>query len=328
MSFLILLLGRIGDMVLLTPFIKILSENFPDAKIDILASRHNWVILKDNPRISQIYIYNKEPWKVPTLFIKLLSRKYSYYIDPKDHYSTESQIFSKIVRAEKKIYFSKDSKSNILPLQRIDNNSGLHFSQKLMQPLKYLGIEFPEKPIRPELFEDNNSHTFISNFYQNLSPNKMNILLNISASKENKMWGLEKWIEFLSLININDFNIIISADPKERDKLIALNNKFLNTIITPARNFFDLISLIKNVDLVITPDTSIVHIASAFNKPILGLFSGLRWNRTLFEPLCDIKSIVTAADGIDDIRQIPVEEVKNSFDKLIDILQDGQYSST
>jgi len=327
MSFLILLLGRIGDMILLTPFIKLLSENFPDAKIDVIASRHNWVILKDNPRVSQIYIYNKEPWEIPVLITKLRSRKYSYYIDPKDHHSTESQIFAKIVRAEIKIYFTQDSKSNILPIQRIDSNIGTHFSQKLMQPLKYLGIDFPEKPIPPEIFEDNNSHTFIFNFFQNLLPNKINILLNISASNEKKMWSSEKWIEFLGSININDFNIILSADPKDKSKLITINDKFPNTIITPARNFFDLISLIKGADLVITPDTSIVHIASAFNKPILALYSGLLSSRELFRPLSDIQTIVSAADGVDDIRQINVEEVKKSFYKLISIIGNGQYSS-
>lgn len=318
MSFLILLLGRIGDMILLTPVIKILSEYFPDAHIDVIASKHNWVILENNPRISNLFVYDKNPLHTLRLIAKLRSSKYSYYIDPKDHKSTESQIFAKIIRANYKIYFVKNTKKqNIFPIKEIDKFSGMHFSQKMMQPLQFLNINLPDKPILPEIWEDKDSQIFISNFFEKLPENKINVLLNISASNPKKMWEVDKWAKFLNSIGLQKFNIIISADPKDRDLIKIIHNTVPETIITPARNFKDLISLIKKSDIIITPDTSIVHIASAFNKPILALYSGLSWSHTLFGPLSDLSMMVSASDGIDDIRTINVDEVIKSFNELL-----------
>lgn len=326
MNFLILLLGRIGDMILLTPFFKILNEHYPEAKIDVIASVHNWMILKDNPRISKIFVYNKNPWNLLDLILKIRLKKYSYYIDPKDHYSHESQYFAKIVRADKKIYYAPQTNcNNIFSLREFDKNSGVHFTQRLMQPLQYLGIDISAIPVRPELWEDKNSQIYIGNYFTQLSRNKVNILLNISASNPKKMWEISKWIEFLATLNFTYFNLILSSDPKDRDELITIHKKFPETSISPARNFTDLISLIKNVDIVITPDTSIVHLASAFNKPILALYSGLGWTYDLFRPLSEIKQIVFAPDNIDDIRFISVEDVKSSFSELLNILNFGQY---
>ena len=43
-------------------------------------------------------------------------------------------------------------------------------------------------------------------------------------------------------------------------------------------------ALIKHLDLVITPDTSIVHIASAFNIPIVTIHEDNRDSYQLFAP--------------------------------------------
>jgi ADP-heptose:LPS heptosyltransferase len=328
MTFLILLLGRIGDIILLTPFIKVLNEKYPNAKIDVIASTHNWVILKDNPRISQLYIYDKNPFKIIKLIAKLRLRKYSYYIDPKDHKSTESQIFAHIVRAENKIYFTKKIKNHhIYQIKEVDKYSGLHFSQKLMQPLQFLNIDNPQKTILPELWEDKDSQFYITNFFKNLPQGKINILLNISASKPNKMWDVNKWIDFLKSIEMSKFNIILSSDPKDRNQIEMIHNIINETIITPGRNFSDLISIITNSDIVITPDTSIVHIASAFNKPILALYSGLTWSHKIFGPLSEIQQLVFAPNEIDDIRIIKIEDLQNAFNALLNAYKNGQYYS-
>jgi ADP-heptose:LPS heptosyltransferase len=46
----------------------------------------------------------------------------------------------------------------------------------------------------------------------------------------------------------------------------------------------DVAAVIKHLDLVITPDTSIVHIASAFNIPIVTIHEDNRDSHQLFAP--------------------------------------------
>jgi len=51
-------------------------------------------------------------------------------------------------------------------------------------------------------------------------------------------------------------------------------------------------ALISQLDLIITPDTSIVHIASAFNKPIVTIHEDNRDSYELFAPTSKLNRTV------------------------------------
>ena len=45
---------RIGDMIITTPVFREFKSSFPDAEINVLASRSNSIILKNNPHVDNI----------------------------------------------------------------------------------------------------------------------------------------------------------------------------------------------------------------------------------------------------------------------------------
>ena len=47
---------RIGDMIITTPVFREFKSSFPDAEINVLASRSNSIILKNNPHVDNIFI--------------------------------------------------------------------------------------------------------------------------------------------------------------------------------------------------------------------------------------------------------------------------------
>ncbi|MDC0597140.1 hypothetical protein OAP43_05215 [Candidatus Pseudothioglobus singularis] len=53
---------------------------------------------------------------------------------------------------------------------------------------------------------------------------------------------------------------------------------------TKTKSILDVAALIKHQDLVITPDTSIVHIASSFNIPIVTIHENNWDSHQLFSP--------------------------------------------
>ena len=77
-----------------------------------------------------------------------------------------------------------------------------------------------------------------------------------------------------------------------------------NLNIFQSRSLQDIFSLIKNSYLVITPDTAVVHIAAAFNVPLLGLYSGLDDFFNKFHPLSNIYQIIRAPKVFDGIEPI------------------------
>ena len=78
----------------------------------------------------------------------------------------------------------------------------------------------------------------------------------------------------------------------------------------------EIFSLVSRAEAVITVDTSIVHIASAFNKPILALYVNLQNFYSQYLPLSDNYRVVTSPGEGDPISKIPVEDVVNNYVSL------------
>ena len=55
------------------------------------------------------------------------------------------------------------------------------------------------------------------------------------------------------------------------------------------QSILHLAALVKELDLVITPDTSIVHIASAFDKPVISIHENNQSSYTFFAPTSALK---------------------------------------
>lgn len=318
------MLGRIGDMILLTSLIELLKKKYPESQLEVIASNHNFVVLKDNPNISNHLIYNKKFNSTIKLVKYLRLNKFDYYIDPKDHFSKESSILSKVVRAKSKIGFNNKGSNNFnYPIPFYNAEENLHFTQRLMKSLKYLNVELPELTPKPILYENKDSAEFVDRFLKqnNLDHfNKRIIIINISASKPNKMWDIEKWKELISKIeDLGDFHIILTFDPKHLSQAELIKNAKEKIILFKSRNFSDIISLYKFPDYVISTDTSIVHVSAAFNKPIVVLYAGMRSFSTNFRPLSDIHYSCFAPENEDNLENISVNEVFDAFQKIISL---------
>lgn len=306
MKILMIQLGRIGDMILATPAFKLLKERFPDSELNVIAGRHNHLIISNNPYVDKIIVYEKEPLKLIKFIYKLKTSKYDCYFDPKDHKSNESKILGKMVRANLKFGY------NVSNLDFKDTSIvEKHYIEKYIRHLKEIGVEIPKFIPKPVLFENSDSQNYVNEFLKNRKIAKY-FVLNISASHERKMWQNENWSRFLKNIE-TQFEIILSYAPTESEKAKDLLKKNNRLIEFQSRSLFDTISLIKNSAMLITPDTALVHIAAAFDIPLLGLYSGLDDFYEKFAPLSSNQEIIRATKGDNGIHSIKAEELIEGF---------------
>lgn len=319
MKILITLLGRIGDMILLTPTFRLIKDKYPDAQIDIIASRHNSIIPKNNPDINFVYVYDKKFFNVIRLLYRLRKEYYDFYIDPKDHFSRESYIFSRIVKSKTKIGFNREGYNNFdISVDNSEQNKNLFHSTRILKAFKPIGINIPEVLPRPILFEDEQSAQYVEKFLHDVPKEKKVALLNISASKDYRMWQLEKWQKFVEEFSKSNIFFVLSSEPRHRELLKKLETE--NTQIFRARNFNDIISITLKVDFVITPDTSIVHVASAWNKPTFALYLGYEYLYWWFRPVSVYNRSVLAPEG-KDVSEIDYSVVQKEFNHFLDSLK-------
>lgn len=290
-------------MILASPSFGLLKNKFPDIQIDVLASRHNSGIIKNNPNIDNIIILQKSPKKIINFIFRLRKQYYDYYLDPKDHYSREGALIACLVRAKNKIYYNH----NLIETET------RHYSDIYTSALSIFNIHL-DKMLIPELFTELASDIYVDNFFKENNLQKP-IVLNISAGEPYRMLDSEKWSEFLN--RNKDFRFVISFSPEHKVLAETIINSTQNSLSFLSRSFDDAISLIKSARMLISPDTSLVHVAAAFNIDLLGLYSGLEENYLRFEPRSDRKEIIRSSPGSWGIASITVDEIDAGFRRLL-----------
>jgi len=305
-----LTLGRIGDMVLSTPAFSAIKNKYPEAEIYVISGRGNADILKHNPNIHKIIKYEKTPAKLIRFILKLRQINFDYWIDPKNHYSTESKIIAKLAKAKNKISFIYGNNNQ---------NENKYFTDIVFDALKMLDIVPPPPPILPEIFLGNESINEIKSII--LKNGKINLLINISATSPSRVYNADNLSKVLSKINLEKFNIYLNAMENEkfiaeeiiqkfRNKSENTNSNTTNIILLPKFSINSLAAFIKECDLIITPDTSIIHIAAAFKKNLIALYTDNKHNLVKFGTNNPNAKIISQSDS-DNVNQIPAELLIN-----------------
>ncbi len=96
-SILILRPDKLGDMIVTVPLVHILKAEFPHIRVEIVASPHNQVVVKNDPMVDEIHLYTKRLLGVVALLKRLRRRGFDIVYDPICHDSATGLLMSHIV---------------------------------------------------------------------------------------------------------------------------------------------------------------------------------------------------------------------------------------
>ena len=192
-------------------------------------------------------------------------------------------------------------------------NKELHFTERVFNALNFLGISSSNKIPKPELFVSDELSNKTKNFYSSLS-SKENLLINLSATSEARIYSADNWSKVIAAIDRDKYNIILSFMPNEQRIAQDLKQIFPAIIFANSHSIGEFIALIKHCDLLISPDTSAVHIAAAFEKKLIALFNDYPENYAKFRTVNPNATIIMPS-GTTNINQIPPELIINEIEK-------------
>jgi heptosyltransferase III len=314
MKILVVQIGKIGDMVLTTPLFREIHRHFPGARVNALVSRRGAPVIRGNPNISKILVYRKDPLSLLFLLLKLRLTRYDFLIDPKDHFSTESALLARMSGANISIGFNKrGNKVFSRPLPAQEENYTMHAAARNLLPLTLMGISNSLSD-RPELFPDPILQAGIRE--RSAVCNGKTILLNISTGDACRLWEEKKWCEVAEFCLKKGFHVLLSFQPKDAAMAGNIQKQQPAALLFHSASIRDVIALVPLVSLVVTPDTSIVHIASAFNIPQVALFPPVEWNLNKFRPLSDSSVVLQPKDG-EAIAAIRAEDVIRAVETIM-----------
>lgn len=277
---------RIGDLLVSVPFIKYLRNKYLECEIDIILSEKNINAKRAvEPYISNIYLYEKKILKIIKLIIDLKKRKYDLLIDLYDNSSTTSTFLIKFIKAKYNLGLEKSNNliySHIVPL--LDKNK-YHIVERIANLSIPFGFLLQKNDLLLEfnIFESEKKQ---AEEKLKIEKNKKYLGINLSGSTEAKYWGTENYIGLIKKINIEnpEIEIIIFATEKFENELNIIVSDTKSKATPRTNSFLEFAANISLCDFLISVDTSVVHLAAAFQIPIISLHiwtgtidTGLPW---------------------------------------------------
>lgn len=307
---------RIGDILISTPFLSILRTLLPNNRIDIILSFRNQTAANIVEQFADnILIYPKSAIGIIKLIRSVRKTKYDIIIDLLDNESTTSNLLLKFSKIQHKLSFNKNNMSNYSVTVPMPDKNKIHPANRLLSllyPFDYqatnnIKLEIPiSKTIEQKASEllGNKNKTYRLGF-------------NLSGSTLDKYWGKHNFISIINMISEShpEFEIVIFSTKNLKDEAEAIA---LATNSHKAPNIHDFMlyaAMLKQCNLIITPDTSAVHIASAFQIPVVALY--VHHQNASDMPWTPINTKYKALIANNNIMQISVTEVYNAFSEIL-----------
>jgi ADP-heptose:LPS heptosyltransferase len=263
---------KIGDLVVNSSLFRELKNESPEVSIDIVTGRNAYPLIKENPYIKKSFLFRKG--LLPTLILasKLKKNNYNLVIDLR--IMTDSRTIFILSRlGQNPLTFRVGlNKSNFsvydLTIEKDFNQ--IHARERVNTLMKLIGIS------SPNLHYDLHFSKSDLNLAKEISHNSKFVILNPMAGARFRSLKIESVGRIAKLFHekYSEYYILITGSPSDKEFLTTCENRFSQYKIQYA-NLNSLTSLCALVSIckgVISPDTSMVHIASCFNKNIIGLY--------------------------------------------------------
>jgi len=269
-------LTRIGDLVCSTPVFAAIKKTYPQSRLAVLVSSKAAGILKNNPRIDDLLIYENQ--SLNRLIKKLRREKFDWSFSLSGTALSSLIAFLGIVPNRVKTVRQNRPASEILTDWL--NNFKLLYRHHAYLPehhlklLRFIGIDDLKQ--EKEIFTGEQSEEKARDFFRQngISENDFLVGMSVSAGNKAKEWPAENFKKVARhLIEKRGAKIIFigSAADESRINEVSVGLKEGGFFKSFDSDLANLPSLIKRLKLFISVDTGPVHVAHALKIPLVDI---------------------------------------------------------
>ncbi len=267
-KFLIIRFSSIGDIVLTSPVIRCIKEQFDgEAEIHFITKKKFGYLVKNNPHLAKVIEIDEKVSEVKSV---LTDEGYDFVVDL--HNNIRSAQVKRLVYAPSftfnKLNFQKWLKVNF----KIDNLPNQHIVERYIEPLGPFEINYDGKGL--DYFLPNNLKFSLSNF--GLIKNEY-VAVSLGGTYATKRYPKERLIQLIEKIS---GQVVLIGGKEDEDVAKAI----VSTLANPPKNLAGQINvnesayIISNAKAIVANDTGMMHIAAAFKKPMASI-----WGNTIPE---------------------------------------------
>ncbi len=273
---LLIKLRYLGDVVLCTPLLPPLRQQFPKTKITFLVNPGTAEVLENNPYLDNVWVMPRQSWWQQLRFLqRLRAAKFDMVIDLTD--GDRSAFLSWITGAPVRLGFNRDHRcrgklySQVLP----SAYGTMHMVEYHQQALVALGIT--ESLGDPELHADVEAYSQIFDHEKSdvgFSNEHPFALIHPTARYAFKAWPIERFAALADWLGERGVSVGLIGNQAERSLGQQIVNLSLHKprLLMGATSLSQLTGLMKQCQLFIGNDAGPMHIAAAAGCPVLALF--------------------------------------------------------
>lgn len=250
----------IGDAIVFTGLIQTLKNN--GFQITVVADSKCHFLFKEWSVIDNLFRYERKEHS--TTIRKLKNLGPFTFIDPHEITHSSIDVFN-IIRQSKPVKtIGFNSKHSVYDhIIKMSQPNG-HISNKCIDLLEFMGIKTTEYNYVVHIPERNIKE---SEGLTKTLPGKKIVIFNPFGGVAARFFSAEQITLILNHLSLyaDKIHVVIIGEPSKIKEIKATSNAIVNSY----PSFLTSAQLVKDSHLIITPDTSIVHLSRAFNKKMV-----------------------------------------------------------
>ncbi len=246
-------------MVLTSPIIRCLKKEYPDAIIHYATKKAYENIVTTNPAIDKVYTIEKE---IDEITEQLKAENYDFIIDL--HHNLRTMRLKRRLKVPSAAFPKENLNKLLLTQLKINRMPDVHIVDRYFKAVEPLNVKNDGEGLDffiPPSDEVDLPSMGISGPF---------IAIAIGAQFATKRLPVAQLKSLISKINLPT---LLLGGPSDQDEAAELVNTFPQLVdFTGKINLNQSASILKQASKVVTHDTGLMHIASAFQVPIVSIW--------------------------------------------------------
>jgi heptosyltransferase III len=272
-NILLLQLKRIGDLILTTPAIATLRQNFPESKISLVVSSTSAELLPAIPHIDNRFVASRS-----RSWLELARGKFDYCIDFTRN--DRSSFLTRLSRAKTRIASERRKQRSTIRSRAYNRFviapvRQLHTIDYHLQLLEPLGISAPAPPI--ELNIPQEARAKADQLRATHKIGKRYIVFHPGSARSEKFWEPQGWAEVIEHAGrADDVSLVLTSGHSllEQSHLAEVKRRLRSSTadLSGQTDLLTLAALIERARLLVTVDSAPLHLAAVTRTPQVALF--------------------------------------------------------
>jgi lipopolysaccharide heptosyltransferase II len=275
---LLIRLRRIGDIIMTTPALSILRENFPHASISYVVEEPYRELVEDHPHVDEVLAVpeNLNTRGLLRLIRRIRKQGFDAVLD--FHSGPRASWITFFSGTKLKVGYKVKYRNFVyhIAIPRNRENEPYHSVENHVNLVKALGVEVSAIPPlslpRPKREEIQKIKNFIA---ENRLHDTKVVVIHISAGNEFRNWGSDKIIGLIKRLSPHpEVKVVLVGTDEDRDAeaLIIKESPAPIYSLVGQLNLKELRELIFSSSLFVGPDSGPMHIAASTPTPIVAYF--------------------------------------------------------